>query len=155
MGAERIAGHVCIYYLSKSAVPAEFVTVASLIIFADLTKPWNKSFCRRQEDVTTKTYFPRNVFHYSPQNSDVTHCAKRNLSRKSYAGDAWILSVLMDCHGDRSGGGLGKRMREASLRKISFFRGYICRSWNACTMAQRVSEKATCTGTSLPFLAFL
>lgn len=26
------------------------------------------------------------------------------MSRKNEAGDAWVLSELMDCHGDRSGG---------------------------------------------------
>lgn len=26
------------------------------------------------------------------------------MRRKNEAGDAWVLSVLMDCHGDRGGG---------------------------------------------------
>lgn len=52
------------------------------------------------------------------------------MRRKNEAGDAWVLSVLMDCHGDRGGGrgggGGGSATERASLRKISFFRGYIC-----------------------------
>lgn len=98
----------------------------------------------------------------SPQNSDARHphsAKRKSMSRKNEAGDGWVLSVLMDCHGDRGGGGggSGKRTREASLRKIPlFFQIYLhklkCRQF---TMAQWVSEKATCMGSSLHFHVFL
>lgn len=36
------------------------------------------------------------------------------MSRKNEAGDGWVLSVLMDCHGDRGEGGAAKE-REKRL----------------------------------------
>lgn len=40
------------------------------------------------------------------------------MRRKNEAGDAWVLSVLMDCHGDRGRGRGGSATERASLRKI-------------------------------------
>lgn len=79
------------------------------------------------------------------------------MSRKNEAADAYFLSVLMDCHGNRSGGrrdGCSAKEREASQRKISLFGGCICISWNAGKLqwGNESLEKATCTRRSIPFI---
>lgn len=81
------------------------------------------------------------------------------MSRKNDAGDGWVLSVLMDCHGDR-GTGLGwerqKNERSISEENITFYQIYLhklkCKQF---TTEQWVSRKATYMGSSLHFHIFL
>lgn len=45
LGAGRLKGHVCIYYIGAELLYLSLVTVASLIIPTDLTKQWDGWMC--------------------------------------------------------------------------------------------------------------
>lgn len=45
LGAGRLMGHVCIYYIGVELLYLSLVTVASLIIPTDLTKQWDGWMC--------------------------------------------------------------------------------------------------------------
>lgn len=78
----------------------------------------------------------------SPQNSDTASlCQRKSMRRKNEAGDGWVLSVLMDCHGDRG------NERSISEENITFYQIYLhklkCRQFST---EQWVSRKSNFHG---------